>query len=329
MTIKQGIFTVSLDFELYWGVRDKRKIEQYKHNLQGVRNAIPEMLYLFSKNDIHVTWAIVGFLFFKDIYELNKNIPTIPPTYLNENLSPYKYIKESLEIEPLFHFALDLIKLIKEHNDQEIGTHTFSHYYCLEQGQNLTQFEADIIAAMKIAKHHNVTLKSIVFPRNQWNIEYMPTLVKLGIQSYRGNEPSWMYNASDTAGQNKVTRALRLIDAYFNLSGYNTYNFEDCIEKKPFNFAASRFLRPYSRKLSIFDNLRLKRIKTAMDDAAINKRIFHLWWHPHNFGINTQENIDFLSKIIEHFNFLKKNYDMTSLNMGELSQLAGYDHDKQ
>jgi hypothetical protein len=32
---KKGIFTISLDFELYWGMRDKTTIENYSNNLGG------------------------------------------------------------------------------------------------------------------------------------------------------------------------------------------------------------------------------------------------------------------------------------------------------
>ena len=65
MNLKQGVFVVSLDFELYWGVRDKLNIEQYGDNLLGVRKAIPEILRVFENSNIHATWATVGFLFFK------------------------------------------------------------------------------------------------------------------------------------------------------------------------------------------------------------------------------------------------------------------------
>ena len=37
MTMKKGVFTVSLDFELYWGLRDKRTISEYEANLKGVK----------------------------------------------------------------------------------------------------------------------------------------------------------------------------------------------------------------------------------------------------------------------------------------------------
>jgi len=323
MNLERGVFTVSLDFELYWGLRDKQSIEECKYRLQGARKAVPEMLRMFSNSDIHATWATVGFLFFNDADDLNNNIPKLLPKYKREELSPYKYIKEASELHPAYHFAPGLIDLILEHDGQEIGTHTFSHYYCLEEGQSLAQFEADIFSAINIAKAKGVTIESLVFPRNQWNTEYLSSLIKLGVQCYRGNESSWIYKASDDVGQNKFQRAFRLMDAYFNLTGHNTYALKDCIQEKPFNFPASRFLRPYSAKLAFLDRLRLRRIKNAMSDAAINNRIFHLWWHPHNFGTNANENIAFFGKIVEHFNFLKKNHGMVSLNMGELCLLPG------
>jgi len=164
-------------------------------------------------------------------------------------------------------------------------------------------------------------MKSLIFPRNQWNKKYLSSLDKLGIQCFRGNESNWIYKASDEESQNKVQRAFRLADAYFNLSGYNTYDLVSSTHEKPFNFPSSRFLRPYSKRLAFLDGLRLKRIKNAMSHAAINNEIFHLWWHPHNFGVNINENIDFLIKIAEHYNFLNKKYGMQSLNMGEICQI--------
>ena len=58
-----------------------------------------------------------------------------------------------------------------------------------------------------------------------------------------------------------------------------------------------------------------------MDDAALNKKVFHLWWHPHEFGLNSYENMRFLKRILRHYLKLKKEHGMLSLNMGELAQL--------
>lgn len=85
MSLENGIFTISLDFELYWGLRDKTSIDQYKNNLQGVRKAVHQMLRIFGDNNIHATWATVGFLFFEDINELKKNLPKTLPQYKKKN----------------------------------------------------------------------------------------------------------------------------------------------------------------------------------------------------------------------------------------------------
>ncbi len=328
MNLKYGILTISLDFELYWGVRDKRSIDQYRKNLLGVRKAVDEMLNLFYGNEIHVTWATVGFLFFKDSDQLKRNFPPRIPEYNNNNLSPYQYI-ESNFLEYDYHFAPDILERIRKQEGQEIGTHTFSHFYCLEESQTVGDFMEDIVSAKKIAESQGIVIRSLVFPRNQWNPEYLPILTRLGICCYRGNESNWLYKASDDASQQKIRRMFRLLDTYLNITGHQTYNLQECTKNVPYNFPSSRFLRPYSKKLSILDGIRLKRITKAMDDAARNNKIFHLWWHPHNFGVNINQNIDFLKRIIDHFQILRQRYGMRSLNMGELCILAGADDDNR
>ena len=315
-----GTLTLSLDFELYWGMRDIISIEEYKEFLLGARKAIPKMLDLFEKYDAHATWATVGFLFFDNTKALTESIPKEKPDYSNQHLSPYHYLESNPELEEDYHFAPALIDTIHKVKGQEIGTHTFSHYYCGEPGQSLNSFKVDIENAISIAKERHIKTRSIVFPRNQWDPEYLPTLDELGIQSFRGTESGWMYQVPDYKSQLKLkNRAARLADAYINLSGHNTYKLSECTKNKPYNFPSSRQLRPYSKKLSILDGLRLKRITRSMDNAAKKNEIFHLWWHPHNFGTHIEKNLSFLEKILKHYTKLRETYGMKSLNMEELS----------
>jgi hypothetical protein len=65
--------------------------------------------------------------------------------------------------------------------------------------------------------------------------------------------------------------------------------------------------------------LRLRRIKKAMNEAADNGRIFHLWWHPHNFGKNTKMNLAFLELILRHYHTLRQERHCMSLNLAEIA----------
>jgi peptidoglycan/xylan/chitin deacetylase (PgdA/CDA1 family) len=319
-----GKFIISLDLELFWGVRDVRTIQEYGNNIQGVHTVIPRLLEIFEKYKIRATFSIVGLLFFENKKELIKNLPSKFPTYIDENLSPYVgYINTIGEdhTTDLYHYAPQLIKLIKEYPTQEIGTHTFSHYYCLERGQNVDDFVEDIIAAKRVADNYGIQLQSLIFPRNQFNEEYLKACIDLGIICIRGNEQSWIYQARGREKESQFRRAVRLVDSYINISGHNCYTDEYLKSSMPTNIPSSRFLRPFSKKIAFLDSFRLNRIKNGMTYAAKNNMTYHLWWHPHNFGINQNENFIFLEKILVHYQQLNQKYNFESYTMSELSKL--------
>ncbi len=320
MSKPNGVFIISLDLELYWGVRDKKQIEEYKDNLLGVREVVPRLLELFNKYNIHATWACVGFLFFETLDELINGLPAIKPKYDRNILSPYAHINNIgvCEKDDPFHYAPSLIKMIANESYQEIATHTFSHYYCLEPGQNDDMFENDLSRAIEVAKKYNLTINSLVFPRNQINESYLSICRKLGIKAYRGNPPSWLYKIK---GNPPLIRGLRLLDAYVIVSQPNYYSLDMVDKNIPFNISASRFLRPYSRILKFLEPLKLHRIISELTNAARKGQIYHLWWHPHNFGVNIDQNIELLRKILINFKRLQETYGMASYNMQEMANM--------
>ena len=94
-------FTISIDFELFWGVRDVRTFKNYGDNIVGVRQAIPAMLKIFAEHQVHATWATVGFVTFENRKELMNYLPTELPGYVDPELDPYPYLKsigKTLEI---------------------------------------------------------------------------------------------------------------------------------------------------------------------------------------------------------------------------------------
>src|SRR5262249_52290786 len=230
--------------------------------------------------------------------ELESYRPRDLPAYDDPRLSPYADPVGQGEDDDPLHYAPSLLRLIRGYPRQEIGTHTFSHYYCLEGGQTREAFAADLASARAIARANGVEVRSIIFPRNQFNPDYADVLMSAGIDCYRSNERGWMYNYHDPVyGGSRSQRAVRKADSYVSLSGPNLTSWGDLrTECGLCQVPSSRFLRPYSPGLRHLEPLRLRRIARDVRLAASSGRVFHLWWHPHNFGKFTDENLAFLRR---------------------------------
>lgn len=313
-----GNFIISLDFELHWGGAEKWDLSKKKSYFDTTRKSIPAVLALFTKYEIHATWATVGFLFANSREQLSEFIPSEIPTYNNDSLSYYSLISNAVgknEQEDPYHFAPSLIKSILDAPHQELGTHTFSHYYCNEPGQTKTQFNADLQSAQRLAKlNFNVELKSLVFPRNQFNTEYIDIASRNGIKVVRSNPNVWFWRSSS-----RLVPLARAVDTLMPISNSLTFKIrEESYVENVLLLPASRFLRPYRNNEKFIQKLKLSRIKIEMSAAARGGDNYHLWWHPHNFGYCVEENLCFLEEILQHYSYLNRNFGFDSKSMIEL-----------
>lgn len=327
-----GRLIISLDFELFWGVRDKRTLDSYGDSIKKVHQIVPEMLLLFKEYNIHATFATVGFLFAENKDELIQYSPTSKPNYKEPRLSPYAdnfgNVKQDSKDDP-YHYAKNLIDLIRSYPGHEIASHTFSHYYCQEQGQTISDFEGDMEAAVAIAKKSDITIESLVFPRNQVTLDYLSVCKKNGINTYRGNEKVWFNKSESEESVSLLKRVFRTADCYVNISGHHTYSFDQIDKELPYNLPSSRFFRPYKKSaLDILEKLKVQRILNSMTYAAKTNKIYHLWWHPHNFGKNTEKNFAALNKILEHYKKLNGKYGFESCSMKEAATILTGNNEK-
>ena len=304
---------------------DKVSLESYGENIRGVHSAIPQMLALFERYGIHATWASVGLLMCERRSELVSLLPKEEqrPEYLNANASSYHHIEnadigQDVHDDP-YHYGADLVRQILAAPHQELGSHTFSHFYALDVQKDATSaFAADCEAFARASAKFNTQITSMVFPRNQVDRTALRTASLHGFTAYRGNPRHMFYSEkTESAQSNILLRALRLADAYLNISGHHTYRLPKERIDGMYNIPASRFLRPYSPKLRFIEKLRIARIQRSMTYAAKRGEVFHLWWHPHNFGINRKENLRVLIAILEHFKKLQHTYGMKSVSVKE------------
>jgi 3',5'-cyclic AMP phosphodiesterase CpdA len=75
------------------------------------------------------------------------------------------------------------------------------------------------------------------------------------------------------------------------------------------NVPASRFLRLSGGGLMRFQ---LARIKAEMTRAAEAGQLYQLWWHPHNFGRETEERLRALEDILLHHHGLHDKFGFSS-----------------
>jgi len=314
---KPGGLVISLDFELFWGVRDLRSLDKAEQDrLLVAREMVPKILDIFEEFSVSATWATVGLLFARSREEAEAYRPTRLPGYLNEALNPFFEEMGRSEEEDPFHFAPSLIELISSYRNQEIASHSYSHYYSMEPGQTVEEFDADLASAVAIAGASGYKLESYVFPRNQANPAYLDCFNRYGILTYRGTESAPGKRAHDFSTQQRLhRRAVRLLDAYVNVLG------DQCAawpgEEAPASVAASRYLRPCGAAFERFESVHLGRIRGQMKRAAQQGELFHLWWHPEDFANGGGRNLSMLRSVLDEFCSLREQCGMVSLTMAE------------
>jgi peptidoglycan/xylan/chitin deacetylase (PgdA/CDA1 family) len=318
-----GALVVSLDFELAWGNPAKsRQSERHQARLRGARNAIPRILDLFERYGIRATWAVVGFLLTESGDDLLSLSPSLKPEYEDSALDPYGEPVGSSEDRDPLHLAASLVRLIASTPGQEVASHTFSHYYALERGQDVAAFREDLVSARRVFARESIASESLVFPRNQVNTDYLATARELGFIAYRGQGSGWIDRRCRAVAPKRRYRLLRLADSYLPL--------QDCLidwpvassGAAPTNIPASRFLRAHSDRLRWAEPLKLKRILHELNDAALQRNIYHLWWHPSDFGLNTSENLAGLERILDRFCQLHESAGMRSLTISDAAFLV-------
>jgi len=321
---KGGIFLISIDFELNWGVLDRKNNQAYHSNILKGREVFLDVIRLFKKTNIAATVAVVGLLFNKSKMEMIDNSPDNIPNYNFKFGTPFpdyiSSIGENEKSDPI-HFGYDLVEEIKKQNNLEIGTHTYGHYYCLDDGHNEDSFIDDLNLALKLGAKNDIKQTSIIFPRNQINPTYLDHCKELGLTSYRGNESSWIYRKGFQRNTGLILRLIRICDAYFNLTGHNTYPLPKS-NGHIVNLPSSSFFRPVRWRNKLSSKLKVRRIKNAMKNAACRNEIFHLWWHPHNFGKQEKTMMNELSEILTYYEYLNKTFGMKSLTMSQTAKLV-------
>ncbi|EPR65616.1 polysaccharide deacetylase family protein [Cyclobacterium qasimii] len=304
---------ISLDFELHWGRFDKVSLQNWETYYQITREVVPKLLSLFSQYEVEVTWATVGMLMAESPDEWLHYCPTSKPEYKDPRLSAYNWFNEGPKNKSCL-FAPELVQNILETPGQELGSHTFSHYYTMEKGHLDHVFREDLSASKKIAhEKYGVDLTSLVFPRNQYNSNAIQVARDLGFTAVRTNPVDWFWKTPEK--RELLKKIWRTSDSVLSLGKKTSYQLEKEIVSNPISLPASRFLRPFHPKLGRFNKLKIDRIINEITTAAKNNEVYHIWWHPHNHGHYPDQSLNEVKQILEHFSACRDQYGMQAQSM--------------
>lgn len=317
MVNREGILVVSLDFEMLWGLAEF-DVAGAAVLSEKVNEIVPELLNLFQQYGIHATWATVG--------AIMESHEAVFCNRVRSGASPQvraKIEKFDLESEKGEHkyrkclFAPHLIKAIQETPDQEIGTHTYSHYYCDLPDSTVEAFKEELIFSTEAAKQHGIEMHSVVFPKNQVIKEYLSAVQTMGLNAYRGKETGVLYRKR-AKNPGKWMKILYL-DNYIPLQKTCSYGVGEVMQGGMYNVRSSRFFKPYRKKYWYAEGMKLRRYQKEMRDAARRGEIYHIYWHPHNMAKDCEESFQQIEAFLKYFLKMKERYGMRSMSMGEVA----------
>lgn len=312
--LQKGVFVLSLDTELCWGVVDKP--EQLKNNLkyyEQARNCIDKILILLEKYNISATWAIVGHLFLRECNstggQKHLDIPRSTYTWYKKdwfNESPCTNDKD----DPLW-YGQDIIKKINNCKVyQEIGCHSFAHIPYGDENTKRDTVQADLANCVCEAEKLGLKLRSFVFPRNDSG--FIDELKNFGFITYRGTEPSWYKTFPK-----RIRKICHIIDQFLAIAP--PVSIPEC-DKELYNISASMFYLPMNGFRGLIPiSSRIHKAKKGIKKAIRNKKIFHLWFHPFNIATDQEKLLCGLEEIFKEVYLSLENGELETKSMGEVA----------
>ncbi|MEL7500620.1 MAG: polysaccharide deacetylase family protein [Planctomycetota bacterium] len=303
-TLDQGVFTISLDFELAWGTRGRPSANRVGPYLDGTRRAIDRMLELFERYQISATWVMVGGL----VLGGQERHPLLTAARYDD--IPIG----TSETHPHWYAEDILAKIRSVRPEQEIGCHTLTHMYVNESEASREQFDRELGEFVKLFERLGLPRpKSFIFPKHY--MHHFDLLAKHGFTCYRGPESGWFERLPTP----HLRGAFRLLNSKLRRTpvvGLPSRSPEGLVE-----IPSSQFYSPFQsvgKFLSIED--RVQQAIAGLNAAAAQKKVYHLWTHPFNMGDRTDELMDGLERILKHFATIRSSEPILNKSMQTLTK---------
>ncbi|ELY49379.1 polysaccharide deacetylase [Natronorubrum sulfidifaciens JCM 14089] len=228
---------------------------------------------MFDRYSIPATWAVVGHLLLDECQGTHPDHPASDTGWFESDPGGSEATNERW-------FGSTLIEAIDEADtDHELGCHSFSHVL-FDSDQITTEIaEAELQQCEAIAREHNLSFSSFVFPRNI--IGFRELLPKYGFRAYRGRSPNRWHDESLIYPVAKFTNYTvgntppPLVHP--EVDEHGLVNIPASLDLFSLEGTARRFA------CSFGEDPVLRQAKMGIDAAATDQSgVFHIWLHPNN-----------------------------------------------
>jgi peptidoglycan/xylan/chitin deacetylase (PgdA/CDA1 family) len=294
-----GVFTISLDTELAWGCFDTLGVEPLAESYRNVREVIDRLCALFSTRSVPATWAMVAHLF--DDCRERESAHSAQPA------PEYEWVEDWFSAVPCasgvakeLWYAPELLERVRSCGvEQEIGLHGYTHMVLGEQDCSRAVADAEIAAAVAVARKVNVDPKSFVYPRNR--VGHTELLPDHGLDVYRGVDARWYERR---ALPSRVRKPLRYADEALAVTPPAVVpRSTGGVVEVP----GSQVFRPRRGgwRYTPYDSQRRRAIE-GLDRAAETGNVFHLWCHPYDLVLETDALLAALGDVLAHAERLRE-----------------------
>src|SRR3990172_348526 len=308
---RTGYFLFSLDTELAWGsLWDQPPSKRSSRDGSTERKTIQRLLDMMDEFGVVATWAITGHLF----YEKCEECEACPVLDLKGKDSRFGQIWHSQD--PMWYGADVVQTLLSRGAGHEIAFHGYTHR--LYDRLSRDEASLEIQEWLRLAKRKNIIHQTVIFP--QGRIGRLDLFQEAGFACYRGKEVSHPALSIPLLG--KVLNRINLVLSMLTPQVYEVNVGSDGLVNVP----SSQWLFRTNRRIeTILDSLNLHTLRLqptakSIERAANEKKVIHLWAHPHEF--RTEKDFKKLRFVFERFAAQAKAVRLQSITMVNLARQA-------
>ena len=318
-TLRRGVFTLSLDFELVWGSRDlmadpSALVEEAHITREQV--FLP-LLTMLEDRDIRATWATVGHLFLDHATRTDGTLhpDLVPPTHAWRSRPWLEEVPAGTEAQHPAWYGRTLIDRLLASN-QEVGSHSFTHPIFGDPGCSRDTAATELARCVAEAKARGITLESFVFPRNVAG--HVDLLAQHGFTCWRPKEPAWF---GHPAVPTPISRLAHLAEVAIGRAPPTVVPVKD--RHGLWQIAGSAtFLPAHGIRKAIPMRQRVRRAVAGIDQAITQRRISHLYVHPINFAAAPQRMLAAFERILDAAVDRRNTGQLDILAMGDIAREA-------